>query len=192
MNEWSWFMAAAVILVLITYAMNSDWLNLKCAEARLDGKTYCVRDTSNLQDSVELLATVTNNMREMVAYMKRKHGKDKRVQRLVSNFNPDKVVETLPNSGHTAYSENKGSKLAFCLRQYKDTTELVDENTLTFVALHELAHLMTESVGHQPDFWENFKFLLKNAVDHGVYKAVDYRKTPEEYCGMTINDSPIF
>ena len=185
-------MAAAVLLVAITYAMNSDWLNLKCAEARVDGKKYCVRNTSNLQESVELLAKVTNNMREMVAYMKRKHGKDKRVQRLVANFKPDKVVETLPNSGHTAYSENKGAKLAFCLRQYKDTTELVDENTLTFVALHELSHLMTESVGHHPEFWENFKFLLKNADEHGVYKSVDYTNDPVEYCGMTINDNPLF
>ena len=192
MNEWTWFMVAAVVVVLITYAVNSDWLNLKCAEARLDGKQYCVRDTDNLQDSVELMAKITDNMREMVEYMKRKHGEDERVKLLVSNFRADKVVETLPNSGHTAYSENKGQKLAFCLRQYKDTTELIDENTLTFVALHELAHLMTASVGHHPEFWENFKFLLKNAVDHGVYKSVDYRKTPVEYCGMTINDNPLY
>lgn len=185
-------MVAAVLVVVITYVMNSDLLNLKCATARLDGKQYCVRDTPNIDESVELLAKITNNMREMVAYMKRKHGKDKRVKLLVSNFNPDKVVETLPNSGHTAYSENKGAKLAFCLRQYKDTTELVDENTLTFVALHELAHLMTESVGHHPEFWENFKFLLKNASEHGVYTSVDYRKQPVEYCGMSINDNPLF
>ena len=30
------------------------------------------------------------------------------VKRLVKNFNPKRVVETLPNSTYTAYSENKG------------------------------------------------------------------------------------
>ena len=34
-----------------------------------------------------------------------------------------------------------------------------------FVALHELSHVMTVSVGHTQEFWENFKFLLKEAVD---------------------------
>ena len=185
-------MVAAVVVVLITYAANSDLLNLKCKKARLDGKEYCVRDTSNLQESVDLLAIVTNNMREMVDYMHKKHGKDARVKLLVSNFNPDKVVETLPTSGHTAYSENKGAKLAFCLRKENIGEDLIDENTLTFVALHELSHLMTESVGHPTEFWENFKFMLKNAVDNGVYTPVDYRKHPVEYCGMTINDNPLF
>ena len=35
---------------------------------------------------------------------------------------------------------------------------------------------MTESVGHKKEFWENFKFLLENAVDMGIYKAEDYKK----------------
>ena len=29
-------------------------------------------------------------------------------------INPNKIVEILPNSEYTAYSENKGKKLAFC------------------------------------------------------------------------------
>ena len=36
------------------------------------------------------------------------------VKRLVKNFNPQRVSETLPTSSYTAYSENKGEKLAFC------------------------------------------------------------------------------
>ena len=34
---------------------------------------------------------------------------------------------------------------------------------------------MTKSIGHKKDFWENFKFLLKNAVTMGIYKPVDYK-----------------
>jgi len=69
---------------------------------------------------------------------------------------------------------------------------LIDANTLSFVAIHELGHLMTESIGHKSEFWNNFKFLLENAVTIHVYDPVDYKKQEEEYCGMTIDDSPLY
>ena len=75
-------------------------------------------------------------------------------------------------SKHTAYSENKVEKMVFCLNEDKQGTRLIDLSTLTFVAIHELAHLMTESIGHKDEFWDNFKFLLKNAKESGVYEPV--------------------
>ena len=106
--------------------------------------------------------------------------------------NPRKISETLPTSKYTAYSENKGEKLAFCTTTTKEGSKLIDENTLTFVAVHELGHVMTESVGHTKEFWQNFKFLLKNAVKIGIYKPVDYKKKPKNYCGMKITDNPYY
>ena len=91
------------------------------------------------------------------------HASNPAVKRLVENFNPNKISETLPTSEHTAYSENKGEKMAFCLNEDKEGTRLIDLSTLTFVAIHELAHLMTESIGHKEEFWDNFKFLLESA-----------------------------
>ena len=67
---------------------------------------------------------------------------------------------------------------------------MVDENLLMFVALHELAHVMTKSIGHTDEFWNNFKFLLKHAAENNLYKKHDFRKKPEKYCGTTITDSP--
>jgi hypothetical protein len=53
------------------------------------------------------------------------------VQRLVAGFNPQKVVETLPTSEYTAYSENKGEKIAFCLNPDKkgDIDNLIDHTS---------------------------------------------------------------
>ena len=65
-------------------------------------------------------------------------------------------------------------------------------NTLTFVALHELAHIATKSVGHTPEYWKNFKFLLTQAEKINVYKPVDYKNNPQEYCSMTITDNPYY
>jgi hypothetical protein len=124
--------------------------------------------------------------------MKNKFPDDERVKRLVEGFNPKKISETLPTSELTAYSENKGEKIAFCLNTKKDGDKLIDINTLTFVALHELSHIMTKSIGHKQEFWENFKFLLTNAKEANIYQPVDYKKKPQEYCGMTINDNPYY
>ena len=110
----------------------------------------------------------------------------------MDGFDPKRIQETLPTSEHTAYSENKGEKIAFCLTKSKTDSNLIDPNTLMFVALHELTHVGTSSVGHTPDFWRNFKFVLENAKDANIYNPVDYKKTPKGYCGMTISDNPYY
>jgi hypothetical protein len=145
-----------------------------------------------LNEAADLLAQVTQKMKELVAYVKEKYPGDPDVERLVKGFNPKKISETLPTSELTAYSENKGEKIAFCLNKTKNGNVLIDLNTLTFVAIHELAHIMTKSVGHKQEFWQNFKFLLENAKSAGIYNPVDYKEKPESYCGMTITDNPFF
>ena len=54
----------------------------------------------------------------------------------LKNLIQEKISETLPTSEFTAYSENKGEKLAFCITTTKKGSKLIDENTLTFVAIH--------------------------------------------------------
>ena len=98
--------------------------------------------------------------------------------------------ETEKGSKHTSYSVNKGEKIVFCIRD-KKTHELVDINTMMFVAIHELAHVMTKSVGHTEEFWNNMRYLLKKAIKINVYKKVDYRDNPKPYCGTKITDSPL-
>ena len=181
-----------IFIIGLAFYLNSDYFNLKCVKANTDGNTYCVRDSDRVQQSAELLAEATNRMEKIVDFLHDKYPKDKRVERLVDNFNPRRIVETLPTSEFTAYSEGKGAKLAFCLRKHKNEMKLIDINTLTFVSIHELAHLMTESVGHHQEFWTNFKFMLKNAVSEGLYIPVDYSKKPTDYCGLMIDDNPLF
>jgi hypothetical protein len=170
----------------------SDAYNLKCIIASEDGNRYCVRERMKLELAANLLAKVTQKMKDMVKYMETNNPDDPRTKRLVEGFNPKKISETLPTSELTAYSENKGEKIAFCLNTTKEGDKLIDINTLTFVALHELSHIMTESIGHKQEFWQNFKYLLENAKEAGIYDPVDYKKKPKQYCGMNINDNPYY
>lgn len=185
------FLGFVLFLCLIIY-YQSDAYDLKCIIASQDGNRYCVREREKMELAANLLADVTQKMKDMVTYLKEKQPEDPRTDRLVKGFNPTKISETLPTSELTAYSENKGEKLAFCLNKRKDGTKLIDINTLTFVALHELSHIATKSVGHGQEFWENFKWVLQNAKEAGIYSPIDYKKYPEEYCGMTINDNPYY
>ena len=182
-----------LVVCLYIYFDNNDSFQLKCIVSGVDGNKYCVRERAKLQEAADLLASITEKCKELVKYTSQKHPNNENAQRLANGFNPKKIMETLPTSSYTAYSENKGEKIAFCLnRKKKENENLIDENTLMFVAIHELSHIMTKSIGHKSEFWENFKFLLENAKAAGIHDPVDYKKKPQEYCGMKIHDNPYY
>ena len=191
-NGFGYIIIIFIIGFILKIYIESDLFQLKCIVSDEDGNTYCVRETPKLELVADLLARVTDKLNKLVKYMKEKYPSRENVLRLVKNFNPKRISETLPTSTYTAYSENKGEKLAFCTTTTKEGTKLIDENTLTFVAIHELGHVMSESIGHKKEFWQNFKFLLKNAIQMGIYTPVDYKKSPKKYCGMTITDNPYY
>jgi hypothetical protein len=116
---------------------------------------------------------------------------DHRVRTMIDRFKPANMSENNVDSDSTSYSENKGEKIVVCLRDKQAPYPLADENTVMFVVLHEMAHLMTITTGHTPEFWANFRRILQDAVGAGVYTNVNYARTPTKYCGMTITDSPL-
>jgi hypothetical protein len=149
--------------------------------------------------------------------IKKKNIKPKEIEMLIQRFNPDNISESTPDNKYTSYSVNKGEKVIFCIRD-KKTHKIIDSNTLMFVAIHELAHIMTISIGHGDDFWNNMKYLLTIAIktprrtdynaasnfkkihlnnnnnnnNNFIYKYVDYSQTGQgaPYCGTTITTTP--
>jgi hypothetical protein len=186
-------MVGFILYICYKLYSESDMFQLKCIVSTVDGDKYCVRERDNMLPAVDLLAKTSEKMTALVTYANDTDPNDERVKRLVSKFNANKIVETLPTSEYTAYSENKGRKIAFCLNKEKeDNNHLIDENTLMFVAIHEMAHITTLSIGHTEEFWDNFRYLLAKADECKVYRPVDYSKEQTEYCGMTISDNPYF
>lgn len=158
-----------------------------------DGKMYKVQNLPDKQDACERMCKIRANLVRIVdSFKDLNYKKDESYQRLVSRFNPEALEENDLDASSTSYSENKGEKIVVCLR---DKTikpyPLVDENTVMFVLIHEMAHLMTESIGHTPEFWTNFRKLLQDCIKLGVYQNVNYTKNPVQYCGMTISDTPL-
>ena len=182
-----------IIFIASNIYINSESFNLRCIISDKNGNRYCVRDRNKLHLAADRLAEVNIRMNKVVIHLGKKYPNNEAVKRLVSNYNPKKFYETLPPSEHTAYSENKGEKIAFCLDTEKNSQgRLIDINTLTYVALHELSHISSKSIGHTDEFWQNFKFIIQEAKIINIYNPIDYKKTPARYCGMNVTDNPYY
>ena len=160
-------------------------------KSSIDNNEYLVRNLHNKDDAANILAKLRLKLEKICKIMKEKYPNDDSVTRMNERFNANNITESGKNNQYTSYSVNKGEKIVFCIRQKDEDETLVDENTISFVAIHELAHIMTKSVGHTTEFWDNFKRLLKEAIEHKLYVKEDYSSNPKEYCGIKVSDSPL-
>jgi hypothetical protein len=170
---------------------SSNYPTIK-VRSTVDGREYVVRDLPDKQRAANLLASLRMRLATLMDNLTQSYPSKPQVQRLVQNFraDPDRFLESTPDAEHTSYSVNKGEKIHLCLRQRDGTEQLVDENVMVFVALHEMAHCITKSVGHEPEFWNNFGWLLREAESRNLYTPTNFKAQPVTYCGVQITDAP--
>jgi len=162
-------------------------------KSNIDGQTYKVRDMPDKQAAADLMAKTRLKMKKLKLYVEDKFPDKPQVKQLAKNFDADahRLGESTPDDEFTSFSVNKGESVQFCLRQREGSNEsLVDENVIMFVAIHEMGHIITPTVGHGPDFWNNFAWLLEQAETLGVYTPQNFSMHPVAYCGMKITDEP--
>ncbi len=182
-----------IVVIALAFFLNyeSNFSDLTYVESTIDKTKYLVRNREDKIDAANMLASIKSNLIKLVQYLKDNHISDPRIKRLATKFNPDNISESLPGTSYTSYSVNKGEKIVFCIRAKNKQENLEDVNTMMFVAIHEIAHIMTKSVGHTEEFWDNMRYLLQKAIKVGVYQKEDYKNNPREYCGVKITDSPL-
>lgn len=176
-----------ITIFILLESKNTDVIYVKSS---VDGRKYLVRNLPDKDKAADILAVTRKKLMKLCDILEIKYKKNKAIVRLIKNFRPDNLSESDGNSKYTSYAVNKGEKIVFCLRSRNSKEKLVDPNLLMFVALHELAHVMTKSIGHTDEFWNNFKFLLKHAIENNLYDKHNFKDKPEKYCGTTITDSP--
>lgn len=119
-----------------------------------------------------------------------------RIRQLFNNYDGN-IYEISPTNKEnlTSYTENK-VKLILCLRKKTpDATghyQLHDINTMMFVVIHELTHILNDEFDHGPKFWHLFEFMLHNSIEAGIYKPVNYAVNPINYCGLNLTHNPLF
>jgi len=158
-----------------------------------DGNIYLVQNLPDKFEAANIMARLRKKLTKIIECFRSDihYSNDPSYQRLITKFNPEVFEENDLDASSTSYSENKGEKIVVCIRDKTPPYKFVEENTIMFVLLHELAHLMTESMGHTPEFWNNFRKLLQDCMKKGEYTPKNYNQFPTEYCGMTISDTPL-
>lgn len=189
------FVIIILLLVLVLY-LRKQYNEVEYVKSNYDGRTYLVRKLPDRQQASDLLARVNERLQLLVNHLVAKYGTDdngslgKSLQTLYQKYNPDAISEGGNEHGYTSYSINKGEKIVLCIRQ-KNTNAFVDINVIVYVAVHELAHIMTTEIGHTPLFWSNFKKILSEAIEIGIYQKQDFANAPQEYCGIRITSSVV-
>ena len=185
MEEFIVFFVLILIILSVWSHINKN-KNIIYTKSTIDSRKYLVRKLKDSQQAANKLAELNGMIDKIINTCH--DSKTPNAHLLKENYNPDTLSETVPGSKYTSYSVNKGEKISICIRHKDDN--FMEFNTIIFVTIHELAHIMTVSTGHTEEFWANMKFILEQSEKIGLYKPVDYNKTPEQYCGMTINSTP--
>lgn len=196
-------MLVGLITTLVLSSSIYNYLSgdIRYVKSNIDGRKYLVRNLPDSQKASDQLAMIRNKLNKMVKQLKREYPDDVRVKRLCKRFRPDALTESNGRENYTSYTVNKGQKIVLCLRHRPSAGQrkqnnltnkngFVEDNTLFFVCLHELAHVMSVCLKHKPEFWDNFKFLLKFAIDKGYYDYQAFHQQPADYCGIKISDTP--
>jgi WLM domain len=159
-----------------------------------DGEDYLVRNLPDKQDAANRLARVREKLIKLRTYVDVKFPYKPFVKQMMKNFDCSaaRFSESTPDAQYTSYSVNKGEKVFMCLRQRNDKEELVQENIILFVAIHEMSHVGTSSIGHTPEFWNHFAWLLQQAEAIKIYQYTNFAAHPVEYCGVHITDAPTY
>jgi hypothetical protein len=202
----------ALIIVIIIILFNMDikehfesiFLNKKVCNT-IDGRCYEVSSKYNpdtYYDASEKLALINIKLLNFMRYLRNKYiwnknnneYRTKLVKRLLKLFNQDNLIENAPEGVvNTSYVEDKGKIFAVCLRERKTGKYLFqDMDTLFFVALHELSHIANVKWDHGPEYWHDFKIILEEAFQSGLYTPVDYSLNNVNYCGINVTYNPFF
>jgi len=166
----------------------------------------------NNTEAAQLLSKINGDMIKLMKHLRKKYqisypdvlvdqefrrthaDRHSLVKHLLNNYNFEVFYENDPGNltGTTSYTVNKGERMHICLRDKANPHQLVPEQLMLFVILHEASHIAAyDSINHDERFWDVFAFILEEAVEIGIYVPVDYSKNPQVYCGIIVDYQPL-
>ena len=188
-----------IIIILILFLIFYNLINteVKYVKSNIDNKEYLVRDLDDATQAAALLSNLKRRMIKVTEHLYKNkdsiysENKDY-IDNLYKKVKKGVVIsENSSETNYTSYSVNKGEELVFCLRSRKKdkNNEFHDLNLLTYVLLHEMAHIACPEYGHTPLYNRIFGFITTVAIQIGEYNKIDFYQNNTEYCGMTITSS---
>ena len=169
-------------------------------KSNIDGKSYRVRSSKGKEEKADLLAIMHTKLNLIVNSLKNStYSTNGNIQRLVQNWEKGVSIKEIGKmETDAAYVINK-QYMSFCLPE--DTAKTIDNlNLMTYVGIHELAHIMSNETGHGDEFIQNFEFLLNYAktLEYNdpilkkkmpLYIQLNKLNTADNYCGVSLTNS---
>jgi hypothetical protein len=186
-----------LIILLILYYYNETYYpsdNMTYEKSIFDNKMYLVRDLPDKKNSANMISKCKSNIIKLINYLNKNKKNFPKFENYITD-SLDKVrnvviMETSADKNNfktTSYTINKKTVI-LCIRdKYMD--KIHDENTLMYVLIHEMAHMLNPEIGHGENFKKIFKFLVEQSSIIGIYRIVDYSNNHINYCGMVIGEN---
>lgn len=169
-----------VLIIFYFHFLSENLVKIKGS----NNKIYYTRKEDK-EIAVEKLVIIDKFLEKLVSHIKEENSSDEFIQ---NKLNKEFVIKEVPkNSKNIGYTINK-NVLYICMRNNYGFEE--NYNRMYFVVMHELAHIITKSVGHTDEYWNNYKMVIKTAIKHKLYTYENYYDAPVKYCGKMINSSP--
>ena len=170
--------------------------------SKVDNNLYKIRKGENSQLRADILATLNKKFGIVINALKNdpKYNTLDSVKRLANTWKNGITIKEIGNmESDAAYVINK-KYMSFCIQTKTGKYNMSDINLITYVGLHELAHIMSVEIGHGPEFVQNFELLLSYAKkltyfdtilneEVPLYIQLNKIKTADNYCGVPLINS---
>ena len=187
-----------ILCIIIFYKYIYDGTDY--IKSNIDNKYYRVRSTKGKEEKADLLAIMNTKLNLIVNTLSNsEHLSNGNIQRLIQNWNKGVSIKEIGKmESDAAYVINK-QYMSFCLPE--NTSKTLDNlNLMTYVGIHELAHIMSNETGHGDEFIQNFEFLLNHAKTLNYYDPIIKKEIPiyiqlnklntaDNYCGVSLQNS---
>lgn len=148
------------------------------------GKLFYVKRGPGQHAVADRLDLLTENLNTLLEKADDTYPGDPRIAAVRARWNG--TLAEVSDKSEIAYSMNK-QDVHVCVKSPKGDLESV--NTSMYVLLHEIAHVATDTYGHKPEFWLNFRWFLEVADSLGLYEYEDFDTKETTFCGHTLGNN---
>ena len=175
---WIAAVVVVVLLLLVTLWSPMTW----CASS--SGKLYFVKRGPGQELVADRLELLTRQMHELLDAADAMYPGDARIANVRARWTG--TLSETEQEGDIAYSLSK-MDVRVCVRSPRGGLEPI--NTSMYVLLHEIAHVATDTYGHMPVYWMNFRWFLEVAEKLGFYKYQDFDAVQTTFCGHDLGNN---
>ena len=175
---WIAAVVVVVLLLLVTLWSPMTW----CASS--SGKLFYVKRGPGQELVANRLELLTRQMHELLDAADAMYPGDARIANVRARWTG--TLSETEQEGDIAFTMSKQT-VSVCVRAPRGGLE--SENTTMYVLLHEIAHVATNTYGHTPVYWRNFRWFLEIAEKLNFYTYQDFDAIQTTFCGHSLGNN---